>query len=154
MNQLDFWSEELHVSPSPSLVSVKDLKTQGETLPLPMLEFLTALDPSGSFGKTCQVSSVQIEDGTLVPSLGRWQNAGMGSHIGCLTLSISEFPNDADVCLLSDVLETGNLPQKFYLSPTACQGIIRRAEKRGKELPPILKEALHMVAQTENAQTP
>ena len=154
MNQLDFWSEELPVSPSPSPDYAKDLKTQEVTLPLPMLEFLTALDPSGSFGKTCQVSSVQTVEGTLVPSLGRWQNAGMGSHTGCLTLSISEFPSDADVCLLSDVLETGNLQQKFYLSPIACAGIIRRAEKRGKELPPILKEALHMVAQTEKSPTP
>jgi hypothetical protein len=66
----------------------------------------------------------------------------MGSHIGCLTLSISEFPNDADVSLLSDVLETGKLQQKFYLSGKACAGILRRAEKRGKKLPGLLQAAL------------
>lgn len=32
--------------------------------------------------------------------------------------------------------------EKYSLSPTACLGILKRAEKRGKELPPILKEAL------------
>jgi hypothetical protein len=119
-----------------------------------MLEFLTGLDPSGVFGKMSQVYSVQTVDGILVPSLERWQNSGMGSHIGCLTLKTSESHKDAEECLLSDVLEIGNLPQKFYLSPTACQGIIRRAELRGKQLPPILKEALHTVAQMESVPTP
>jgi hypothetical protein len=47
---------------------------------------------------------------------------------------------------LSDVLETGPLPQRFYLSQKACAGILRRAEKRGKELPPMLREALEAVA--------
>jgi hypothetical protein len=31
---------------------------------------------------------------------------------------------------------------KYFLSAKACQGILRRAAKRGKELPPMLKEAL------------
>jgi hypothetical protein len=66
----------------------------------------------------------------------------MGSHIGCLTLNTSEFHKDADVSLLSDVLETGYLPQKFYLSGKACAGILRRAGKRGKELPAFLQAAL------------
>jgi hypothetical protein len=66
----------------------------------------------------------------------------MGSAIGFLTLSTSEFPNDADVSLLSDVLETGNLPPKFYLSGKACAGILRRAEKRNKQLPALLQAAL------------
>ena len=35
-----------------------------------------------------------------------------------------------------------NAPEKYYLSAKACEGILRRAERRGKELPPILKEAL------------
>ena len=75
------------------------------------------------------------EDGILVPSLGRWGNAGMGSPTECLTLSSSEFHSAADVCSLSDILETGDVPQRFYLSAKACQGILRRAEKRGKKLP-------------------
>ena len=154
MNQLDFWSEELPANHSQSQDYAKVLKTQEETLHSPMWEYLIALNPSGSFGKTSQASSVQTVDGTLVPSLGRWRNSGMGSHTECLTLNTSESPSDAEESLLSDVLEIGNLPQKFYLSPIACQGIIRRAGKRGKELPPILKEALHMVAQKESVQIP
>jgi hypothetical protein len=51
---------------------------------------------------------------------------------------------------LSDVLETGELPRRYYLTPRACQGILRRAEKRGKDLPEALKSALLAVA----SQTP
>jgi hypothetical protein len=39
-------------------------------------------------------------------------------------------------------LEIGVVPQRFFLSATACQGILRRAEKRGKKLPSALQEAL------------
>ena len=46
---------------------------------------------------------------------------------------------------LSDILEPNPHP-KYFLSAKACQGILRRAEKRGKELPPMLKEALERQA--------
>jgi hypothetical protein len=59
-----------------------------------------------------------------------------------LTLSSLEWPSAAVVCSLSDILETGDLPQRFFLSATACQGILRRAEKRGKVLPAGLLTAL------------
>jgi hypothetical protein len=71
----------------------------------------------------------------------------MGSRTEFLTLNTSEWPSDAAVCSLSDTLETGDLPQRFFLSATACAGILRRAEKRGKSLPPSLKKALESVAQ-------
>jgi hypothetical protein len=45
---------------------------------------------------------------------------------------------------LSQILET-NTPDKYCLSAKACAGILRRAEKRGKELPQMLKEALEEV---------
>ena len=55
----------------------------------------------------------------------------------------SEKPLDCST--LSSVLES-ETSARFYLSPTACRGILRRAEKRGKELPPSLKLALESVA--------
>jgi hypothetical protein len=53
-----------------------------------------------------------------------------------------EWHSDAVVSLLSDTLEIGDLPPQYYLSDIACAGILRRAETRGKELPPLLKKAL------------
>ena len=58
MTQSDFWSEELPANHSALQAYAKDLTTQEVTSLLPMLEFLTSLDPSGAYGKMCQVSSV------------------------------------------------------------------------------------------------
>ena len=55
--------------------------------------------------------------------------------------NIGESPNEDAESTLSQILEV-NAPQKYYLSAKACEGILRRAERRGKQLPPMLKEAL------------
>jgi hypothetical protein len=68
------------------------------------------------------------------------------SHGVSLMPNTSAWPNGASVCSLSQVLETGHIPQKYYLSAKACRGILRRAEKRGKELPKSLESALRQVA--------
>lgn len=52
-----------------------------------------------------------------------------------------EFRNGDAGSTLSQILDL-NVPDKYSLSPKACAGIIRRAEKRGKELPSMLREAL------------
>ena len=57
------------------------------------------------------------------------------------TLNFGEFPNVAEESGLWQILEA-NVPQKYYLSARACAGVLRRAERRGKELPTILKTAL------------
>ena len=49
--------------------------------------------------------------------------------------------NEEDVYSLSRILQV-DPPRKYYLSRTACLGILRRAKERGKELPPQLKTAL------------
>ena len=121
--------------------------TQEETSPLSIATFLKDSGRIGSSGKMSPASSVQTRDGTLAPSLGRWLNSGMGSPTECWTLKTSESPNVAVVSLLSDILETGDVPHRYYLSQKACEGVLRRAEKRGKELPPRLKSALEKTAE-------
>lgn len=56
-------------------------------------------------------------------------------------LNTGEFPNAEKESRLSWILED-NVPQKYYLSARACQGILTRASRRGKPLPDILKQAL------------
>jgi hypothetical protein len=63
------------------------------------------------------------------------------------------FPNDDVVCSLSDILEIGAVPQQYYLSRKACIGILRRAERRGKQLPPLLAHALRQAAGMEPTST-
>ena len=141
-NQLAFSLEAHHVSPLASRVSVTAYLTHVVTSCSPILELLTNISRNGLSGKMSPVSCQATEDGILVPSSGRFGNSGMGSPTECLTLNTSEWPSDADVCLLSDTLETGDVPQRFFLSAKACQGILRRAEKRGKKLPNALQVAL------------
>ena len=56
-------------------------------------------------------------------------------------LNTGESPNVVVESTLSSILEE-NAPETYYLSAKACAGILRRAERRGKELPQMLKEAL------------
>ena len=53
-------------------------------------------------------------------------------------------PNVAEECFLWQVVETDVLP-KYYLSNRAKAGILDRAGKRGKNLPPLLKAALEHI---------
>ena len=54
-------------------------------------------------------------------------------------------PNDARESSLSQILQDAP-PIKYYLSPKACLGILRRASERGKALPPKLERALKIQA--------
>lgn len=62
-------------------------------------------------------------------------------HGDSSTLNTGEYPNAERESLLSWILED-NVPQKYYLSARACQGILTRASRRGKPLPDILRQAL------------
>lgn len=56
-------------------------------------------------------------------------------------------PRDVEESTLYSILEA-DVQEKYYLSPTACQGVLRRAENRGKELPALLRVALMIQAKT------
>lgn len=72
----------------------------------------------------------------------KWEDDG--AWLGeCMMRNTGESPNAAVVSRLSQILEA--TPQeKYSLSAKACQGILRRAERRGKDLPPVLKAVLLM----------
>lgn len=65
----------------------------------------------------------------------------------CLTHNTGECPRGENASSLSQIL-IANAPEKYCLSPKACRGILQRASKRGKELPPLLKAALERQAQS------
>jgi hypothetical protein len=77
----------------------------------------------------------------------------MGSFTESWTLNTLEFPNVVVESSLLDILETGDVPQKFFLSPVACAGILRRAAKRGKTLPEALRLALQQVVDSGQNST-
>lgn len=75
-----------------------------------------------------------------------WLNSGsVGSHGEYWTANSGESRSAAGACSLSQVLQS-EVPSKYFLSAKAAAGILRRAERRGKVLPPQLSVALSEVA--------
>lgn len=112
------------------------------------------------FGKMSPEHLVVIKGMTLKPCLKKsqkpvfqylqaengvtpeWLEAAELQQLGdCSTLNIGEYPNEESASTLSEVLEAIT-PSKYYLSATACEDILRRAERRKKKLPPDLETAL------------
>ena len=87
---------------------------------------------------------LKMEDGRQP----EWFNAqSVKLHGEHLTLNFGEYPNEERESSLSQILQQPtDVPEKYYLSSRACQGILNRAEKRGKELPAPLKKALEQQA--------
>ena len=96
---------------------------------------------SGEFSKRSQRAKFQclnLENGQEA----EWCDYSTVKSLGELsTPNIGESPNVENVSILSSVLEA-EVPEKYYLSPKACSGTPRRAEKRGKKLPPLLEAVL------------
>ena len=63
------------------------------------------------------------------------------------TPNTGESPKDAEESFLSQIL-MAEVPEKYYLSAKACLGILRRAERRGKQLPEVLRKALEKQAES------
>ena len=79
-------------------------------------------------------------DGQQPDASPMWEENG--ALLGAFSmLSFGECPSVEKASHLSQILEASPHP-KYSLSAKACLGIVRRAERRGKELPPLLKTAL------------
>ena len=131
----------------------------------PMEGQLSIFDLVSPSGRTSPEPSVPTRAKTSVPSSRRSApsaanslmyldlTGGGGSLLGAswetvtalpgasMTLNTGESPSAARESTLSQILDL-SAPGKYSLSARACAGIIRRAKKRGKELPPMLLDAL------------
>lgn len=72
----------------------------------------------------------------------KWEDDGAW-YGELMTRNTGECPNAVVVSRLSQILEANPLP-KYNLTAKACLGILRRAERRGKNLPERLKAVLLM----------
>ena len=131
-------------------------------LPSTLRDFAESYNLDGSYGRTFREFSPQTADATSRTSSARLGTAGILLPTGLWTLNGCEwtgcpaqFPRDAGVCGLSDILETvGEHLRKYCLSLKACAGILRRAASRGKDLPERLALALKaQIARFQRTQT-
>lgn len=78
----------------------------------------------------------------MVPSSGKWLTAGTSDGAtGYLMPNTTEYRSAAVESSLSHILEPA-VPETYYLSRVAKDGVLRRAAARGRELPELLRLAL------------
>jgi hypothetical protein len=115
-------------------------------------ELWTKRKANTSSSKTSLVYYQVTKDEILESSSGLWPTSGILLAGELLMLSTWEYPSAGAVSSsLADVLED-SAPQKYYLSQKACEGILRRASKRGKKLPEALEKALVKQVSQSTAQ--
>ena len=108
------------------------------------------------FGRTSPVRLVPSEALTSVRRSMRWQTSGRWTSNGTFWMRDgSEFPSDDGACSssLDSILEP-TVAGRYFLSARAALGILNRAERRGRSLPPSLLAALERVAQTTTKLKP
>ena len=113
---------------------------------------MKAAAPLLSSSKTYQVSSLPTADETSESLFKRWPTSGMVWRGECLTAGTSESPNHAKESILLLLIETQSLPDKYFLSPNAAKGAMRRADQMGRNLFPPLRQAMEILAKDQSSK--
>ena len=123
----------------------------GRTCPVPLVQEHPKARTSGSSWKrSSALKAIPFQSLDLTPGAGNLLGEFYWELIspwrgGASTLNTGVSPRGAKESSLSQILQA-DPPLKYYLSPKACLGILRRAFERGKELPPKLEGALKIQA--------
>ena len=110
------------------------------------LDWLQTAAPELSSSRTFQDFSLPMTEEISKSLFKLWPNSGIAWDGVCLTAKTSESPSHAKESSLLDAIETGEVPQKYFLSPNAARGITRRADRMGRVLFPPLRKALEILS--------
>lgn len=114
-----------------------------------LLDLLEKAAPEFLSSRTCQAYSARTVDETSELFSGRWPNSGILSGGVCLTAKTSASPSRAAESSLLGVIETGEVHPRYFLSPNAAKGCLRRAARMGRNLFPHLRESLSILAERD-----
>lgn len=130
----------------------RDLGLEGSSLDsfTSFLDWLSSTAPELFSSKTCRAFSLPTKDEISRSSFGLWPNSGIVWDGVCLTAKTSESPNRVSESSLWDLIEKGEVPQKYFLSPNAAAGILRRADRMERELFPPLRKALEILSKAQS----
>ena len=123
----------------------------GKMFPAPLVQERQRAKTSESFWRrSSALTAIPFQSLDLTPGPGHLLGESYWERIspwrgGASTLNTGVSPRDAKESSLSQILQA-DPPLKYYLSPKACLGILRRAFERGKELPKKLERALKIQA--------
>ena len=146
---------------------VKDFR-----LPATEEEWLTnVLSYSGTSSDFCDEQCRDGSSGRTFPGFSamaipwskpckRFARAGIASLGGYSILSSPEHPatlapsrSPEDVSMLSEILEPiGDIPQRYYMTPKAAAGLLRRAVARKKTLPLLLQAVLQAMVEAADSE--
>ncbi len=73
----------------------------------------------------------------------KWANAGVVDGSDCIMGAVSQMPRKPIKSLLLDALDKDRPDEKYFLSPNAAEGILRRVSRQGRQLFEPLAEALN-----------
>ena len=120
--------------------------------------FSVLFPPDAPKARTFASSSKKSHGSSAVPFMSLDLTPGAGNLLGesywelcspslggSSMRNTGESPREEKESTLSQILEE-HPPKKYYLTATACKGILRRAEERGKPLPKALDTALRIQA--------
>ena len=111
-----------------------------------LLTSLASVAPRLLSSKTLRHSSLPTMEEISQSSYGRWPTSGMAWRGAYLTVDTSASPNQEAESSLSDLLEDPPVPDRYFLSPNAATGILRRADRMGRNLFPPLRSALEILS--------
>lgn len=169
-DQLTFLSEEALASLSPLQGVEKVCKENPDSCSSTFELFASSCEPRGglrrgtSSGRTSRDAFRATRGETSDAYSTSWKTAGISWRGERWTRNLPEYltgqrvdsegryRNAAGASSLSEVLEV-RAPRTYSLSARACEGIIRRAEKRGKPLPSVLRDALEWVIAQDSSTT-
>ncbi len=82
-----------------------------------LLDSLVKDAPELFYSKTFTVSCIPTKVETSKPLFELWPSSGILSDGVCLTAKTLESPSRVNASTLSGVIETGRVPQKYFLKP-------------------------------------
>lgn len=157
---LTSWSAASPVKTCPLRASGKASTVNDQFSLLSSSELQNLSPRDGSSWRTYRGSCRAIADETSPDSSMKWSPAGMASAGECSMPATSEFRSVVGESSLSPVEPTlssilePRADSRYALSSKAAAGILRRAGRRGRTLPPMLEEALRAVASSAATETP
>ena len=124
----------------------KDLEAVNLDYFMSLLDWLEKVSPELLLSKTLRVSLARTKEEILESSSPRWPNSGMLLDGVLLTAKTSESPSQGKESTLSGVIEMNEVQDKYFLSPNAAKGILRRADRMGRNLKPHFRKSLETLA--------
>ena len=133
----------------------REMGLEGEALDsfIDSLSLLENGAPELLSSKTFRGYFLPMEDETSKSLYKRWPSSGIVLDGVCLTADTSESPNHVNESTLLDVIRAEQAPQRYYLSPNAAAGMLRRAKQMDRTLFRPLSESLTLLAQQANQPT-